>query len=274
LVEAVAHVHHLPKGHPGREAVRKADGSRGTLPSAPRRPGIEEDGAGTPAANPPGRNDLESSTHFAATATISTLVLAACATDPTTSPATKTLGGPTREVTGPVDLPTKTCPNTGVDGWTKIDAGAGSASGAWGSLSYAKGKTVAITLNQGYELDVCVKSGSQVNDGEAAVYTVTYDATQPIQYITIDQAISHTRLLDQAAPATADHRAPELEVAKGAVATFKRTYAWTLTKQVANKAVTPLVYVDALPLSGTPLQAFAWDWKVDATVSRRTATGS
>jgi hypothetical protein len=189
---------------------------------------------------------------FAATVTISGLVLAACATDPTTAPLTGPSAGPSRAVSTPVDLPTKTCPNTGTDGWTKIDAGAGSGSGAWGSISYAKGKTIAINLNPGYVLEVCVKSGSQVNEGEAAVYTVTYESTT--QYITIEQAISHTGWRVITKPPTTELQ--NLSVSKSANGAYDKKYEWTLTKDINGKASESFV--------GKPGSTFDVDWNVAA----------
>ena len=57
-------------------------------------------------------------------------VLAAC-TDPITAPSgAMRADGLNAVISDPVPSGTQTCPNTGTDGWTKIDANSGSASGA------------------------------------------------------------------------------------------------------------------------------------------------
>lgn len=92
-----------------------------------------------------------------------------------------------------------------VEEMVRIDNEAGSASGDWGSLSYPKVKTVTTYLNAGYQFEVCVKSGTNVNDGWAEIYNVTpeiVDCRPTAQTITIAQDISHTgwRLVPTSTP--------------------------------------------------------------------------
>lgn len=53
----------------------------------------------------------------------------------------------------------------GTNGWVKVDDGNGTVNGAWGSINWgnatytADGKNFVYSVNSGYELDVCIKSG-------------------------------------------------------------------------------------------------------------------
>lgn len=49
--------------------------------------------------------------------------------------------------------------------WTKIDAGSGSASGAWGSFVFS-GSVLMYRINDGWVLEFCIKSGAGTGDGD------------------------------------------------------------------------------------------------------------
>ncbi|MFD1948775.1 hypothetical protein [Nocardioides aestuarii] len=56
----------------------------------------------------------------------------------------------------------ETCPKA--NGWTKYDSPSGSASGTWGSASWANGDTaVDYTVNAGWTLQICIKAATETH---------------------------------------------------------------------------------------------------------------
>lgn len=97
-----------------------------------------------------------------------------------------------RDETETVETPGggNSCPQDG--GWNKvddIDSGSGNAEGEWGALSW-DGQTVEWDINDGWELELCVKSGSKAgedfDDNKRLFITVQDDSSR-----TIGQDISH-----------------------------------------------------------------------------------
>jgi hypothetical protein len=186
------------------------------------------------------------------------IVLAACSEAPM-SPTAGKLGKLGLTITGPTsfDPVEHTCPNTGINGWTKIDAGSGSANGAWGSLSYPNGPTITVNVNSGYTIEICVKSGANVNSGNAAFYTVTGPEVNGT--ITIAQNISHTgwRVVEEPID-----EFQSLSVSKGAAGKYTRTVSWTLAKTVNGKTSETFT-----GLLGDVFPAVDWEVVADKTES-------
>jgi hypothetical protein len=155
-----------------------------------------------------------------------------------------------------IDSYTGTCPNTGVEGWTKIDAASGAASGAWGSYSYLNNSTeFTYEVNAGYTLQFCIKAATI-----AYIYEVVgYEAgTQNIGV----NAISHTgwRIMDEPTGELVG-----LTVSKSAEASYDRTVEWDLVKKVRLASSDFGTGVDLLPLFGSPGQSWDIFWDVVAT---------
>jgi hypothetical protein len=150
----------------------------------------------------------------------------------------------------------ETCPD-GVEGWVKINASSGTASGDWGHFSYAGDPGVlTYNVNDGGVLELCYKSGEQVNSGNA-VYTGPL--TGPTSgTINIPQEYSHVSWRASYEPPFVP--AGAVTVSKTVVPTFTRTHDWSIEKSVDPEKL--YLYVpgqDGKPSSGTAY----WDIDVD-----------
>ncbi len=186
---------------------------------------------------------------FTATGAVTGLVLAACSTDQATAPRLGPSAGPAMVISGPVPTGTKTCPADAP--WAKIDNSQGEASGDWGSFSYPKGPTITVNVNAGYTLLLCVKSGSQVNDANAILYTIK--GPEAGGKITIAQDISHTSWQVIKPPTT---ELQNLKVSKTADGTYDKTIDWKLNKFVNGSPNKEQSY------TGAPGDKFDWNWDV------------
>lgn len=140
----------------------------------------------------------------------------------------------------------ETCPNTSTTtGWTKIDQPSGEAVGSWGSLTYM-GTTLHYSVNTGYFLELCVKSGSQVGRQFHGPFEGPTSGT-----ITIAQNYSHVSYRVTERPFTPSG---ELAVEKTADAEYDRTVTWELDKTV-----------DPASHSGQAGDEFESTWTVEAT---------
>ncbi|MFO7548073.1 MAG: hypothetical protein R6X29_04260 [Acidimicrobiia bacterium] len=82
------------------------------------------------------------------------------------------------------------CPN-GQEGWSTHvnESDLASRSGGWGTAK-GTGTSVEVTLNEGYELIVCVKSGAEAAGTGREFYQVTYEEDEGGEPIT--QIVSHS----------------------------------------------------------------------------------
>jgi hypothetical protein len=142
--------------------------------------------------------------------------------------------------------PGATCPD-GVDGWIKIDASSGAASGAFGSFSYS-GTTLTYSINAGYVFEFCIKYGPGYD-----IWQVTGFEEGTLE--TDGRAISHIawRIVEE--PPVVELQA--LTVMKTAEASFDREVEWELTKTVNG--------VSELFLNGSPGDEFELEWVITAT---------
>ncbi len=149
-------------------------------------------------------------------------------------------------------IPNDVCPK--VDPWTKIDASAGVGEGEFGSFSYSD-TTLNYTLNEGYVLEFCVKSGRNVG--------TIYEEVSGSGTITIVQEISHVswRVVSVAPP----KKLIDLTVSKGAETSYERTVEWALAKTVDGQASTSF--------SGKPGNTFSATWEVVATKTKDEESG-
>jgi hypothetical protein len=143
----------------------------------------------------------------------------------------------------------ETCPN-GTDGWTKIDAGSGSATGEFGNFSYSA-ETLTYALNPGYTLEFCIKSGANAG--------TTYYERAGSGTISIVQDISHVSWRVVGTPPLLK-KLVDLKVSKGAETTYTREIDWDLTKTVNG--------TDSVAFSGKPGNEFLVDWKVVGTKTK------
>lgn len=104
------------------------------------------------------------------------------------------------------------CPQDG--GWIKVDNASGAASGDgtndWGSLSWS-GKTVEWDINDGWDVQLCVKSGSRAGDDfdeNKRLFVTVRDAGSR----TIGQDISHLSYKPVGSPVNENPDAPDVTV--------------------------------------------------------------
>jgi hypothetical protein len=191
---------------------------------------------------------------------VGSLILAACA-ETTTAPLMST---------GPGRVPAKTISVGGEqsgngcqsgDGYVKIDASSGSASGAWGSFTYS-GTQVNGTVNLGYTLELCLKYATSYQvttvTGLQSGLLAQTPSTGPNGQ---RQGISHMAWRVTGSPPTT--LLQSLSVSKGATATYTRTVDWKLTKKInENGSLVESVVRSALIGQQAP-PAVNWDVVAD-----------
>jgi hypothetical protein len=146
----------------------------------------------------------------------------------------------------------ETCPD-GVDGWVKIDADTGSASGDWGEFSYTK-EVLSYDVELGGELEICVKPG-----GKEVLYFGPLTGAGTLN-IKADEGTDISHVSWRASYVPPFVPAGAVTVSKTVVPTFTRTHDWSIEKSVDPEKL--YLYVpgqDGKPSSGTAY----WDIDVD-----------
>jgi hypothetical protein len=178
--------------------------------------------------------------NYGVSLTAGALLLAACADGvvspnavPADRPSFSQLTGAAPTLPPNINDQGQTCPS-GTGGWTKIDRGSGSLTGAFGSFSYG-GSTLTYNIADGYTLQLCLKYSNQVDYrqvvGAASGTLATGDLAGP----DAGKALSHVSWRIYYDDTRAEADGPT--VSKDGAGTYKEKFRWTLAKDVDKTLV-------------------------------------
>jgi hypothetical protein len=187
--------------------------------------------------------------------TLAALAFAAACSDTSNPFAVAAAGGPDAAVTV-VDGDGSPCPNTGINGYTKIDNTSGNDSGAFGSFSFTKSGGLVYDINAAYTVEFCIKSGTNVGGdgtGPGSIRVTIVGEEEGIidREDGLTQEISHVSWRLVSDPVIGANE--DLTVVKTATATWDRTVKWSIEKSVLQTSY-----------SGAPGSVFMPAWTVTA----------